>query len=171
MESWRSKEIEAQRAIQNRGFAVHDANVVFRKNCPNVDLIVFAKIDAFYVQVKSSQNPAGSNSVIIDGSPWTQDQLDGKAPIFNKHEHYKARFIIIVDKPKTGKTEFYIAPPEELEKLVRERAYEFAERPKRDGTRRSIRFRKELPREVLLPWRNAWHLLGDGSHILATEAD
>jgi hypothetical protein len=62
---------------------------------------------------------------------------------------------------KIGETDFYIAPPEQLETLVRHRALELAARPKRDGTQRSIGFRKELPRQVFQQWRNAWHLLGD----------
>ena len=88
--SWQRKEIQARRAIEDRGFAVHDANIVFGANCPNIDLIVFAKAGASYIQVKSSQTPAGSNSVIIDGSPWTDDQLFHEAPVFNKHDHYRA---------------------------------------------------------------------------------
>jgi hypothetical protein len=38
---------------------------------------------------------------------------------------------------------------------------EFAKRLKRDNTPRSIKFRKELPRDVLARWHNAWHLLGE----------
>jgi hypothetical protein len=159
MSDWRAKEIEARRAIEDQGFVVHDANIVFGTNCPNIDLIVFAKTRAFYVQVKSSKRPAGSDSVIIDGSAWTPKQLYEGAPVFNKYDHFRASFIVIVDTLRNGQTDFYIAPPEELDKLVRPRAIAFAARPKRDGTARSIAFRKELPRQALAPWRNAWHLL------------
>jgi hypothetical protein len=164
MSSWQEKEIEARRAIEDRGFVVHNANIVFRANCPNIDLVIFAKTEACYVQVKSSTKPAGSDSVIVDGSVWTHEQLYENAPIFNKHNSdFLARWIVILDTTKSGETDFYIAPPEELEKLVRAQALELAERPKRDGTRRSIAFRKELPRPLLKRWRNAWHLLGENT--------
>jgi len=161
MQNWKNKETQARRAIEDCGFKVHDANIVFRENCPNIDLIVFSKTGASYVQVKSSENPAGKNCVVIDGSPWNHAQLYEGAPIFNKHNHLQASLIVIVDKLETGETNFYIAPPAALEALVRERSLEFAKRPKRDGTPRKINFRKELPREVLAQWHNAWHLLGD----------
>jgi Holliday junction resolvase-like predicted endonuclease len=161
MPNWKSKETQARREIEANGFAVLDANIVFRANCPNIDLIVFAKTEAFYVQVKSSEKPAGKDSVVIDGSPWTEAQLQGAA-IFNKHDDYKASLVIIVDRLKTGETNYYIAPPATLEELVRGPAKEFASRPKRDGTRRSIDFRKELPRKVLKQWHNAWHLFAEG---------
>ena len=45
------------------------------ENCPNIDLVVCAQNGASYVQVKSSENPAGADSVIIDGFPWTEAQL------------------------------------------------------------------------------------------------
>lgn len=68
----------ARRAIEDRGFKVHDANIVFHTNCPNIDLVVFGKRGATYVQVKTSKRPAGgSKAVILDGSPWT-DQQHGK---------------------------------------------------------------------------------------------
>ena len=72
-----------------------------------------------------------------------------------------------MDTLKTGETNFYIAPPGELEELARKRAREFAALPKRDGTQRSIAFRKELPRQVLKQWRNAWQLLGKSTTLLA----
>src|SRR5262249_22573941 len=103
---------------------------------------------------------AGSDSVIIDGSPWTREQLDGASPIFNKHDHFCCSLVIVVDTLKTGESDFYIAPPEALEKLLRPRALELAARPKRDGTARSVGFRKELPRKNLVPWRQKWDLLG-----------
>ena len=134
MKSWHNKEIRARRAAEDRGFVACDANVLFRANCPNIDLIVFAKNAASYVQVKSSQNPAASDTVVIDGSPWTHDQLRNGAPIFNKHDGFKASLILVVDTRKTGETEYYIAPPEELERLVLPLARAFADRPKRDGT-------------------------------------
>jgi hypothetical protein len=73
----------------------------------------------------------------------------------------RRKFVVIVDKLKSGARNFYIAPPADLEVLVRERALEFAKRLKRDNTPRSIKFRKELPRDVLARWHNAWHLLGE----------
>lgn len=159
----REGEILARRAIEDRGFAVHDANIIFSVNCPNIDLIVFTKTGARYVQVKWSERPASSGSVTIDGSPWTEDQLYGGSPIFNKHDHYRAEFVVLVDKLRSGEINFYIAPPVELENLVRKHAIILAERPKRDGSRRAITFRKELSREILSPWRSAWHLLGEGA--------
>jgi hypothetical protein len=62
---------------------------------------------------------------------------------------------------KTGEIEYYIAPPAELEKLLVAVTRTYADLPKRDGKRRSIAFRKELPREVLKPWLDAWQQLGD----------
>jgi hypothetical protein len=166
MPTWHSKEIEARRAIEDCGFSVQDANVLFGMNCPNIDLVVFAKTSAAYVQVKSSENPAGNDHVVIDGSPWTEDQLYNCAPIFNKKQnYYQASLIVIVDKLQTGETDFYIAQPSTLEQMVRERALKFADHPKRDGMRRSIKFRKELPRNALTEWRRAWHLLGSPNHL------
>ena len=162
LSDWKEKEREARRAIEDHGFAVQDANVLFRENCPNIDLVVFGKTTAFYVQVKSSENPASKDSVVIDGSPWTEAQLRGGAPIFNKHgdaSHYEASLIVILDRKKDGVTNFYIAPPKKLEELVRAKALTFADKPKRDGTPRSIKFRKETSRKALEPWRDAWHLL------------
>jgi hypothetical protein len=49
---WRNKELLARRAIEDRGFKVHDANMAFHQNCPNIDLIVYTKTAAVYVQVK-----------------------------------------------------------------------------------------------------------------------
>jgi Holliday junction resolvase-like predicted endonuclease len=161
MSNWKAKEIQARRAIEDRGFRVHDANIVFGENCQNIDLIVYAKNTAQYIQVKSSENPASKDGVVIDGSPWTDAQLYKGAPIFNKHDNFQAKFVVIVDKTKSGETNFYIAPPADLEALVRERALEFAKRPKRNNKPRSIKFRKELPRDVLARWHNAWHLLGE----------
>jgi hypothetical protein len=159
--NWRAAEIQAKRAIEDHGFAVHDANVLSRENCPNIDLVVFAKATALDVQVKSSQRPAGPNHVIIDGAPWTNEQLYGHAPVFNKHDHhFLCSFVVIVDTLKTGETDFYIAPPKELEKLWRPLAREVAQRPTRDGKLRKP-FRKELPRERLKKWHRAWDRLGE----------
>jgi hypothetical protein len=155
MKSWQSKEVQARRAIEDQGFVAHDANVLFRANCPDIDLVVFGKDAATYVQVKSSQKPAGSDAVIVDGSVWTEDQLRNGSPLFNKHDGFRASLIVIVASTKTGETEYYIAPAE-LEKLLVSPARLFADRTKRDGNQRSIAFRKELPREALKPWLNAW---------------
>ena len=76
MKSWQSKEVQARRAIEDQGFVAHDANVLFRANCPDIDLVVFGKTAATYVQVKASQKPAGSDTVIVDGSPWTDSSAD-----------------------------------------------------------------------------------------------
>jgi Holliday junction resolvase-like predicted endonuclease len=161
MKIWQDKEKQARRAIEDRGFVVHDANVIFRANCPNIDLIVYGKTRAVYVQVKSSTTPATKDGVVIHGSPWTRAQLYDGAPLYNQHqnpEDYDASLVVIVDQQKSGARNFYIAPPKALEDLVRPRGIDFADRPKRDGTRRSINFRKELPREALAPWLEAWHL-------------
>jgi hypothetical protein len=64
MKSWQSMKVQARRAIKDRGFVAHDANVLFRANCPNIDLVVFGKAAATYVKVKSSQKPAGSDAVM-----------------------------------------------------------------------------------------------------------
>jgi hypothetical protein len=169
MRNWKTKEIQARRAIEDCGFRVHDANIIFGENCQNIDLIVYSKNIAQYIQVKSSETPATRNGVVIDGSPWTEDQLYNGAPIFNKHDHFQANFVLIVDKLKSGETIFYIAPPADLEKKVRERGVEFAKRPKRDGTPRSIKFRKELSRDVLAKWQDAWHLLGEAPQLQSPE--
>lgn len=161
MSDSQEKEKAARRAIEDHGFRVHDANILFYANCPNIDLVVFGKTKAVYVQVKSSKAPASKESVVIDGSPWTDAQLKG-APIFNKHDEagqFEAALIVIVDQQKNGTTNLYIAPPKALEDLVRERGRAFAKKPKRDGTARSLGFRKELPREQLKDWLDAWHLL------------
>jgi hypothetical protein len=156
MGTYKAKETQARRAIE-----VHDANVLFGTNCPNIDLVVFGKTKAFYIQVKSSEKPAGKDSVVIDGSAWNDAQLYEDAPVFNKHDHFQASLVVIVDRLKNGETDFYIAPPAALESLVRKRSLEFARKLKRDGTPRSIKFRKELPRELLQRRRNAWDSLSE----------
>lgn len=158
--NYRSNEIRARRVIEDQGFVVHDANIIFGVNCPNIDLVVYAQEHAFYVQVKSSSNPAGRDCVIVDGSVWTDEQLYHGGAIFNKHKHFRCSFVVIVDNLKSGEIDYYVAPPGPLEKLVRARARTIAARPKKDGTPRSINFRKEVPRSELLQWRRAWHLFG-----------
>jgi Holliday junction resolvase-like predicted endonuclease len=86
--SGRRGEILARRAIEDHGFTVHNANVIFGANCPNIDLIVFARTNAIYIQVKWSEKPASSDSITIDGSPWTHGQLYKNEPIFNKHDQF-----------------------------------------------------------------------------------
>jgi len=153
-------ERDARRAIEDAGFDVHDANLVFRANCPNIDLIVYGEDQAVYVQVKSSKIPASSDHVTIDGTPWSQEQLNGAAPIFNKKPGYKAEYVVLVNYAKRDTPEFFVVPPDKLTELVIPRARKQAARPKKDGTKRSIKFRKELPRSILNDWRDAWHLLG-----------
>jgi hypothetical protein len=160
IDSGKKAEIQARQQIENVcGLAVHDANLVLRENCPNVDLIVYAHAGAYYVQVKSTSKAAGRNCLVVDGSPWTTAQLYGEAPIFNKHHRYKAKFVVLVGNTKLGSPEFYVAPPAELESLAKSVALKLAARPKRDGTPRSISFRKEVPKQALQAWRDAWHLM------------
>ena len=161
---WQKKEQEARWAIEQLGFCVHDANVLFRANCPNIDLVVFGRKKAVYVQVKSSEHAAGKDCVVVDGSPWTREQLYNDAPIFNKHpvsENYEADFVLVIERSKSGESDFYIIPPKKLEKLLLERGRAWAQTPKRDGAPRSINFRKELPREMLMPWKGAAALLAE----------
>jgi hypothetical protein len=161
MENGKSKEREARRAIEDRGFFVWDANVLFRENCPNIDLVVFGKSVANYIQVKSSTRPSGKDCVLVDGSPWTEEQLYAGAPIFNKHRgRFQASFIIVVDTLATGEMEFYIVPPEILEPIAVEIGRAFHKKPKRNGEQRKM-FRKEVPRSKLLPWQSAWEQLGE----------
>jgi hypothetical protein len=153
--AWKHKETLARRAIEDQGFIVHDANVVFRENCPNIDLVVFGRYGAIYVQVKASTNPAGKDAVLVDGSPWIEAQLFEGAPIYNKHgRDFQAQLVLIVDVGATG-TDFYLARPDELESIAREVGSAFALKPKRNGERRKM-FRKEVPRSRLERWRGAW---------------
>jgi len=151
----------ARNAIEKAGFEVHNANIVFRANCPNIDLVVYGKEQAIYVQVKSSKNPAGKNCITIDGSPWTEGQLYQDGAIYNKHNDFKAKLVVLVDIGASNSPQFYVVPPDELEKAVRRKGREFADKLKKDGTKRSISFRKELPKEDLSTWLSAWHLLGE----------
>jgi Nuclease-related domain len=96
--SGREGEKAAWRAIEDHGFTVHNANILFYANCRNIDLVVFGKTKAIYVQVKSSTRPSSKNSVVVEGSTWTDEQLNG-APIYNKHdENLEAALIVIVDE-------------------------------------------------------------------------
>jgi hypothetical protein len=161
MSSGKLKEKVARRAIEDRGFYVWDANVLFHENCPNIDLVVFGKSVVTYVQVKSSSKPAGKDGVLIAGSPWTEEQLYSGAPIFNKHQgRFQAGLVLVVDTHATGEVEFYIAPPKELERIAVELGRAYMEKPKRNGERRKM-FRKEVPRNRLAPWRDAWTQLGE----------
>jgi hypothetical protein len=54
MKSWQGKEIQARRVIEDQGFVALDANVLFRANCPNIDLVVFGKDAATPIQVIGS---------------------------------------------------------------------------------------------------------------------
>jgi hypothetical protein len=160
VEKYKRAEVEARRAIEDRcKLIVHDANIVLRANCPNIDLVVFAYDAPVYVQVKSSERPASKDHVTISGAPWTEAELYHGASIFNKHAGWKAGLVIILDRVNTDQTDYYIAPPDALERLVRPRAALVAAKPKKDGQPRSIAFRKELPRDMLKPWKDAWHLL------------
>lgn len=162
MPNGKLKEKEARRAIEDRGYFVWDANVLFRENCPNIDLVVFGKTVVTYVQVKSSSKPAGKDSVLIAGSPWSEEQLYSGAPIFNKHaRRFQAGLVVIVDTIVTGETQFYVAPPMILEQIAVEVGRMWMEKPKRNGERREITFRKEVPRSLLAPWRDKWTLLGE----------
>jgi hypothetical protein len=151
----------ARNAIEEAGFKVHDANILFHSHCPNIDLVACGKEQAIYVQVKSSRRPAGKDGIAIDGSPWTMPQLYEGATIYNKREGFRAKFVVLVDLATGDCPTFYIAPPDELEHSARKKGRAFAGKLKKDGTERSIGFRKELSREELKPWLNAWHLLGE----------
>lgn len=150
----------ARRAIEDAGYRVHDANVIFGTNCPNIDLVVYGKRRATYVQVKGTMRAAGRDCVIVDGSPWTKEQLHGGEPIFDKRDGLIASHVVLVDQSTADEPEFYVATPERLTRLVRERGKEFAAHPKRDGSKRSIGFRKELPKALLRNRRNAWRSFG-----------
>jgi Holliday junction resolvase-like predicted endonuclease len=147
-------ERKAKRWLEDRGYTVHDANILFAANCPNIDLVVYGQHKAVYVQVKSSSKPAGKGCVVVDGSPWTDQQLYGEAPIYNKQDGFCASLVIIVHSATEGETEFFAVPPERLEQLLRPLALAWADKHTRDGRKRSIKFRKELPHDVLLPWLN-----------------
>src|ERR1700709_1774293 len=80
MPDWRDCERLAKRAIEDAGYVVHDANILFHKNCPNIGLVVYGPAAALYVQVKASVLPATKGSVTVCGAPWTEGQLLGRLP-------------------------------------------------------------------------------------------
>ncbi len=148
----------AKLAIEQRGFAVLDANVAFRANCPNFDLVVTNRDGPVYVQVRSSKKPSKAGRIILGA--WNQKKLAG-APLYNKHRGFPAASVVlIVVVWRTGETEFYLAPPEVLDKMHRPSALAFAKKPKLDGTLRNPNFRAEVPKEALAHWRDRWELLG-----------
>lgn len=160
MRSGETGERLARRAIEDRGFIAIDANILFRQNCPNIDIIAFGRDQATYLQVKSTRKASGRNCVIVDGSAWTHQQLYENAPIYNKHDSFHAHFVLLIDHQDDDNLRYFLAPPQEVEDSVRARGLAWAAKPKRDGSPRSIGFRKELPHESLAPWQDAWHLLG-----------
>jgi Holliday junction resolvase-like predicted endonuclease len=150
----------AQRAIEDLGFSAVNANILFRAQCANIDLVAFGKTRAAYIQVKLSSRPAGKDAVLVDGSPWTSDQLLKNAPVYNRHtDAMQAEFVVIVDCAGAGVADYYVVPPAALTKIARSVGRAFLGRPKRDGRTRMM-FRKEVPRLKLKPYLNAWHLLG-----------
>ena len=159
MPDWRDCERLARRAIEDAGYTVHDANVLFQKNCPNIDLVVYGPASALYIQVKASVLPATKGSVTACGAPWTEGQLLGRLPVFNRHPNdMQASYVVIVDVQKDGGVDYFIVPPDELERLVKRVGRKFYKKPKRDGSQRKM-FRKEVPRTVLAQWKNNWAAL------------
>jgi hypothetical protein len=77
----------------------------------------------------------------------------------NKHPGWQAGIIFILDRVTPDLTDYYMAPPGALERLVRPRAELFAAEPELDRQPRSLAFRRQLPREMLKFWKNAWPLL------------
>jgi hypothetical protein len=69
--------------------------------------------------------------------------------------------VVIVDTLKTGKVEFYVAPPKELERIVVKAGRALAKKPKKNGEPRKVSFRKEAPRKLLAPYLNQWEQLGE----------
>jgi len=154
-----SGEVIVRRAIEDQGYVVQSANLVIRANCPNIDLIVYGKRRATYIQVKSSTFPSNKASVCVDGSPWSESQLFDHAPIFNRiASSYRAELIAVVDRSGAA-PEIYLVPPATLERALRRLGLAFAAKPKKRGGKRAIRFRKELPRKSLERWRQRWDLL------------
>jgi hypothetical protein len=158
MSASKEYELAARRKIEDQGFVVHDANVLFHVNCENIDLVVYGKDRPIYVQVKSSSKPAGRDRVGVGGT-WTNNQLFRNDPIFNEHDSFQAEYVIVVDATQ-GEDQFYVVPPMALAKIAQEVGRLWAEKPKKDGFRRSVGFRKEVPRDRLTQWRDAWHHLG-----------
>ena len=113
------------------------------------------------MQVNCTTTPKSQDKVVLDGSPWTAAQLYGDAPIYNRHREpldFKASLIVIVDHDKSGEDSFYIAPPKDIEKLIRQPRIEWASGSKRDKPRRSIDSRIEVPKSDFKPWLEAWYL-------------
>ena len=157
--------VEARRAIEDRcGLVVQDANIVLRADCPNIDLVVFAHEAPVYVQVRVSEEGASKNCVTISNAPWTEEELRPGAPIFNQHDGWQAGLIMILDRVSTDQTDYYFAPPDALERLIRLSATRQPETAKRDRQRRTLALRKDLPKDMLRPWRDAWHLLEQKAH-------
>jgi hypothetical protein len=160
IEAAKRSEVEARLVIEERcGLVAHGADSLLRANCPNIDLVIFAHTAPIYVQVTSSGKPASEDHVTISGEPWTEGELYHGEPIFNKHPGWKAGLVFMLDRVAPDRTNYYIAPPELLEWLVRPRAKSYAAKRESGSQPHSIAFRKELPRIMLLPWKNAWHLL------------
>jgi hypothetical protein len=160
-------ELAARRAIEDAGYHVHDANVIFGANCPNIDLVVYGKSSATYVQVKGTKRAAGKDCIIVDGSPWTEEQLHGRTPVYNKHDGLVASHVVLVDLSNPDAPEFFVAMPKRLTELARKRGKKYAALPKRDGSTRSIGFRKELPKDQLRDCRSAWQSFGSPVHRAA----
>ena len=159
MPDWRDCERLARRAIEDAGYVVHDANVLFQRNCPNIDLVVFGRFGARYLQVKASVLPATRGYVTVCGAPWTEQQLLGRSPVYNRHaQEMQASHVIIVDYQKDGTVDYFITPPKELERIAKRIGRRFYKKPKLDGTQRKM-FRKEVPRLLLEKWKNQWSVL------------
>ncbi len=154
----------AKRKLEDIGFEVHDANIIFQVNCPNIDLVVYARTGAVYVQVKATNRPAGVDCLIVDGSGWTTGQLLFGDRVFNKHDHFEAQYILLVGAKTNGEADFHVAPPAVLEQMAIAGARKWIKVRKKDGNQRSIYFRKELPRRLLADWHMDWHLLGEPVH-------
>lgn len=158
---YRQVERTVQRSIEDRGYVVHDANIVFGINCPNIDLIVYNTKRAVYVQVKGSMSSASRDHVVVNGSPWTEGQLWRGEPVFNRVPGFVASVIAILHRTRSGQGHIYLASPETLEQKLVPRAQEWARTPKRNGSVRSLGFRKELPEAMLVEHLEAWGLLGE----------
>ncbi len=160
MRAYKIAERAVKRAIEDRGFIVHDANILIDANCANIDLVAFGKKNAKYLQVKLSSRPATKNGVVVDGSPWNEDQLFKGAPVFNRHIHdLQAHLVVIAHATGSGFI-FYVIPPQTLQRLMLPGAQGFARKPKQDGTRRKM-FRKEIPMAKLTRYKEAWRQLGE----------
>ena len=161
MKPHKSAEHAARNAIEALGFTVHDANILFDANCPNIDLVAFGKNGARYIQVKLSSRPATKGGAIVDGSPWTEEQLFKNAPVFNKRDDAPhAHLVMVAHRDDAGDYTFYVIPPKALLSLMLPIARAFARKPKRDGNRRKM-FRKEIPLAKLARYKNAWRYLGE----------